>query len=90
MYCLSGGDPELVRELFWETTPRLKTSLDPDRSHSFYLILKVPQAFPDPVVTRRLISAFEGHPNLREVPVEEDFAWLAAVRVRKFEYRRWP
>jgi hypothetical protein len=89
MYCLSGGDPELVRELFWvPTSPRLERSLDPQRFHSLYLILKAPQAYPDPAVTQRLITAFEGHPNLREVSVEEDFARLAAVKVRKFEYSR--
>jgi hypothetical protein len=90
MYCLADGDPELVRELFWETTPRLETSLDPDRFHFFYLILKVPQAFPDPILTQRLISAFERHPNLREVPVEGDFARLAAIQVREFEHCRRP
>jgi hypothetical protein len=86
MYCLSDGDPELVRELFWEPTPHLENSLDPDRFRCYYLILKVPHAFPDPDMTQRLVTAFDRHPNQREVPVERRFARLAAVKVRKFEY----
>jgi hypothetical protein len=31
-----------------------------------------------------LITAFEEHPNLREVPVDRELAGLAAVKVRKF------
>ena len=43
-------------------------------------------AYPDPAVTQRLVTAFEEHPNLREVPVERRLGQLAAVKVRKFVY----
>jgi len=88
MYCLSDGNLELVSELYHSYEepmgPRLETLLDLHRFRAFYLVLKVPPYAPDTTGTRRLIAAIEGHPNLREVPVEEDLAQLAAVKVRKF------
>ncbi len=85
MYCLSNGHPSMVRELLqWPTVPPLEKVLDLDRYSSFYLVLKVPHTFPDPVVTRRLITAFEEHPNLREIPAEPSLTHLAGVKVRRF------
>jgi hypothetical protein len=91
IYCLSGGDFEVVREVFSEPSATdLAVYLGPDRFRSVYLVLKTPQVHPDPGVTRRVIAAIEGQPYLREVPVESEFARLAAVKVRKFECSRRP
>jgi hypothetical protein len=68
----------------------LAAYLGPDRFRSVYLVLKAPPVHPDPSVTRRVVAAIERQPNLREVPVESEFARLAAVKVRKFECSRRP
>jgi hypothetical protein len=87
IYCLSGGELGVVREPYWSTTTTplgLVTADDLKRYRSIYLVTLVDQTFPDPAVTRRLVAALESHPNLREVPIEKEFAGLAAVKVRKF------
>ncbi len=88
MYCLSDGSPELVREAYLAyegpTGPAPGTLPDPARIRALYLVLKAPPYMPDTAGTRRLIAAIEGRPDLREVPVEADFARLAGVKVRKF------
>jgi hypothetical protein len=87
IYCLSGGELGVVREPYWGTTTTplgLVTADDLKRYRSIYLVTLVDQTFPEPAVTRRLVAALESHPNLREVPIEKEFAGLAAVKVRKF------
>lgn len=84
-YCLSNGYSKVVRELQPDPDPRsIEQLLDRGRFRSYYVVAYVPDHVPGPAVTRRLISMFEHHPNLREVPVEKDLDGLAAVKVRRF------
>jgi hypothetical protein len=87
VYCLSNGHPRVVREL---DAGRVSTSMEKmlrlGRFRSIYLVLNARHMVPGPAVTRPLVAAFEEHANLREVPVEEEMARLAAVKVRKFVY----
>jgi hypothetical protein len=85
IYCLSNGHPEVVTEVLqWPPYPPLEQSLDLDRFRAIYLVLKVPQAFPSPDVTKRLIDTFDEHPDLREVPAEAELASLDGIKIRKF------
>jgi hypothetical protein len=83
--CLSNGHPSVVKEIF-EIPPdaRLDQLLDIDRFRYVYLVLRVPQLYPDPQQTQKVITAFEEHPKLREVRAEPELAGLTGVSVRKF------
>jgi hypothetical protein len=85
IYCQANGYPYVVREILeWPPNPPLEESIDLNRFRSVYLVLKVPQSFPSPAVTRQLINKLEHYPELREVTPEPEATQLAGVTVRKF------
>ena len=84
IFCLSDGHPNVVRE--WWAAPALAKSIGPGRFRSLYVVLNLHANFPDSDFSRGVITEFEKHPRLVEVPVEQELAELAAVKVRKFVY----
>ena len=87
VYCLCNGHPRVVRELdAGQVSTSMEKVLRLGRFRSIYLVLNARDLVPGPAVTRQLVAAFQEHPNLREVPVEDEMARLAAVKVRKFVY----
>ncbi len=84
IFCLSDGHPHVVRE--WWAAPALAKSIRLGRFRSLYVVLNLHTNFPDSDFSRGVITEFEKHPRLVEVPVEQELAELAAVKVRKFVY----
>ena len=94
MYCLSHGNPELYKEP-WRVYEyggpaalrrEIEAALGSGLFRTVYLVRKDPPYAPDLAGMRETAAAVERHPDLREVPVEEEFARLAGVKVRKFVY----